>query len=211
MTTNVCRFAAAAVAVTMVVGLARLTQAGPPTDQVRARIDRVIQILQDPEMKKESKAAERRAAVRKVATEIFDFEETAKRSLGRHWQQRSPEERRQFVPLFTDLLEHAYISKIDQYQGEKVSYIGESIEGDLALVRTKIVTPKGSEVPVDYRMEQRDGHWKVYDVNIEGVSLVANYRTQFEKIIQTSSYQALIDKMKSKAFSAPGADKRAQR
>jgi phospholipid transport system substrate-binding protein len=204
-------FVTATLAGALVVACTATARAGVPTDQLRAHVDRVLQILQDPELKKESKAAERRAAIRKVANETFDFEETAKRSLGRHWQARTPEERRQFVPLFTDLLESAYISRLEQYQGEKVQYVGETVEGDLAVVRTKILTPKGSEIPVDYRLERRDGQWKVYDVVIEGVSLVANYRTQFNKIIETSSYQALVDRMKAKAFTAPGTERRAER
>jgi phospholipid transport system substrate-binding protein len=172
--------------------------AGIPTDQLRAQIDRVIKTVEDPDLKRESKATERRAAVRKIANETFDFPEMAKRALARHWQPRTPAERDEFVKLFADLLERAYVTKIENYGGEKIAYNGDTIDGDAALVKTKIVTKQGTDIPVDYRMLKRSDRWLVYDVIIEGVSLINNYRTQFNKIIQTSSYQALVDRMKSK-------------
>ncbi|MBI4256350.1 MAG: ABC transporter substrate-binding protein, partial [Candidatus Rokubacteria bacterium] len=135
---------------------------------------------------------------RRIANDIFDFSETAKRSLARHWQSRTPAEREEFVQLFGDLLERSYISKIELYGGEKIGYIGESMDGDLATVRTRIVTRHGSEIPIDYKMHHLGSRWLVYDVTIEGVSLVANYRTQFNKIIQTSSYAELVKRMKTK-------------
>jgi len=136
--------------------------------------------------------------VRRVADDIFDFQETAKRSLARHWQPRSPAEQAEFVRLFADLLERSYISRIELYGGEKIAYLRDELDGDQAVVRTRIVTKSGTEVPVDYRMLKRGERWLVYDVIIEGVSLVANYRTQFNKIIQTSSYAELVRKMKVK-------------
>ena len=178
--------------------------AGPPTEQLRVHVDQVIKILQRPELQGESKTMERRKAVREVANQIFDFQETGKRSLGRHWQNRTPAERTEFTQLFADLLEHAYISRIDQYSGENVKYVGESVEGDLAEIRTKILTKQGSEVPVDYRLLREGDRWRVYDVVIEGVSLVSNYRTQFNKIIQTSSFNDLIAKLRAKEFSKQG-------
>ena len=179
--------------------------AGVPTDQLKQNVDRVVKTLEDPALKGPDKTPERRAAVNKIASEIFDVPETAKRALGPHWQGRSQQERDEFVRLFGELLEASYISKIDRYEGEKVRYVGETAEGDQAVVRTKIVQKQGSEIPVDYRMHQRDGRWLVYDVVIEGVSLVANYRTQFNKIIQTSSYEELVQKLRSKAM-APAED-----
>ncbi len=193
-----CRVAAA---VALVIGLVlvRDVWAGTPTDQLRSQINRVVKTIEDPELRKESKNTERRTAVRKVADEIFDFTETAKRSLARHWLQRSPAERKEFVDLFANLLERSYISKIELYNGEKIAYLGDTIDGDQATVRTKIVTKQGSEIPIDYKMLRGPGdRWLVYDVMIEGVSLIANYRTQFNKIIQTSSYQELVHRMKAK-------------
>jgi phospholipid transport system substrate-binding protein len=178
--------------------------AGPPTEQLRVHVDQVIKILQRPELQGEGKRMERRKAVREVANQIFDFQETGKRSLGRHWQNRTPAERTEFTQLFADLLEHAYISKIDQYSGENVKYVGESIEGDQASIRTKILTKQGSEVPVDYRLLREGDRWRVYDVVIEGVSLISNYRNQFNKIIQTSSFNDLIAKLRAKEFSKQG-------
>jgi phospholipid transport system substrate-binding protein len=172
--------------------------AGAPTDQLRGQVDRVLKLLDEPELKAPNKARERRAAVRKVADDIFDFGETARRSLGRHWAARTPQERDEFVKLFGDLLERSYISKIELYGGEKIQYVSDKIEGDTALVQSKLLTKTGSEVPIEYRMLRKGERWLVYDVVIEGVSLVSNYRTQFNKIIQTSSFQDLVKKMKTR-------------
>ena len=172
--------------------------AGVPTDQLKTQIDRAIKVLDDLAGKKDTKVQERRTAVRKIANEIFDFGETAKRSLARHWTPRTPAEREEFVRLFADLLERSYISRIELYGGEKIAYVGETIDGDQAVVRTRLVTRQGTEIHVEYRMHLRDGKWLVYDVVIEGVSLIANYRAQFNKIITTSSYEELVKKMKTK-------------
>ena len=190
----------ALVALALVVSLVSVREgwAGPPTDLLRVQIDRVVKTLEEPDLKKEGKNRERRAAVRKIAEDIFDFTETAKRSLGRHWQPRTGAERREFVDLFANLLERSYLSKIELYSGERIAYLGDTIDGDQATVRTRIATKHGTEIPVDYKMYRHGDRWLVYDVIIEGVSLIANYRTQFNKIIQTSSYQELVRKMKTK-------------
>ena len=181
---------------TLVVGPE--TWAGPPTDQLRSQVDRVLKILRDPALQKDGRAPERGAAIRKVANDIFDFTELTKRSLGRHWQVRTPADQAEFVELFTDLLEYAYVSKIEMYSGEKVAFVGETLDGGVATVRTKIVTRQGTELPIDYRMYQRGDRWLTYDVAVEGVSLVANYRTQFNAIIQRSSYQELVKTLRAK-------------
>ena len=172
--------------------------AGAPSDQLKSQIDRVLKTLDDPELKKEGKARDRRTAVRKIANDIFDFGETARRSLGRHWQPRSAVERDEFVQLFADLLERSYISRVELYGGEKIQYLGDTVEGEQAKVQTKLTTKGGSDIPIEYRMHKKGDRWLVYDVTIEGVSLIANYRTQFNKIIQTASYQELVKKMKAK-------------
>jgi phospholipid transport system substrate-binding protein len=206
MATLGCRgFACAAVVALLVV--AAPAGAGQPTDQLRAEIDRVIAVLDDPELKKEENAAARRAEVRRIANEIFDFGETAKRSLARHWASRTPTEREEFVQLFADLLERSYISKIELYGGERVVYVGETVDRDQAIVLTKITTRQGTEVPIEYRMLKRGDRWLVYDVVIEGVSLVANYRVQFNKIITTSSYAELVKKMRAKQEEFYGPEK----
>jgi len=181
----------------LVVAVARPALAGAPTDQRKQHVDEVIRALSDANL--QGKPAPRRAAVRKISEDIFDYPETARRALGQHWNGRTPDEQREFVQLFADLLDRAYFSKIDRYQGEKVRYGTETINGDEAMVKTTIVTRAGgSEVPVDYRMHQAGGRWLVYDVNIEGVSLVSNYRTQFNKIVQTESYASLVQKLRNK-------------
>ena len=176
----------------------REAEAGAPTEQLRTQVDKVLKLLEDPTLKAPDKAKERRTAVRKLADEIFDFSETAKRSLGRHWAARTPEEREEFVKLFSDLLERSYISKIELYGGEKIQYVGDKTDGETAVVQSKLLTKAGGEVPIEYRMLKKGERWLVYDVVIEGVSLIANYRTQFNKIIQTSSFQELVKKMKSR-------------
>ena len=177
---------------------AGLATAGEPTDQVRSSVDQVIKIAQS-----QPDGPSRRAEIRRIANRLFDFEETAKRALGPHWQPRTPAEREEFVKLFSDLLEAAYVGKIDLYQGEKITYVSEMVEGDQATVKTRIVTKQGTELPVDYRLLREKDGWRVYDVVIEGVSLVGNYRTQFNKIIQTSSYEDLVKRMRAKDVSTP--------
>ena len=173
-----------------------VVRAGEPTDQLKIQLERVLKTVQNPEVKKEGRAAERRA-IRKIAEEIFDFDDTARRTLARHWAQRSPAEREEFVRLFSDVFEHAYLSKVELYQGERVTYLGDSVEAGVATVKTRFLTKQGSQLNVDYRMQRASsGRWLVYDVLIEGVSLVDNYRNQFNSVIQRTSYQELVRKLK---------------
>jgi phospholipid transport system substrate-binding protein len=179
--------------------------AGAPTEQLKAYSESVLKILEDPSLKPEDKRHERRAAVRKVAIEVFDVEETAKRALGRHWQGRTPDERKEFVDLFADLLENTYISKIDMYGGERLKYTHEKIDGDNAVVRANVVTRKGTEIPVEARMQKRGERWLMYDVLLENISLVGNYRAQFDQIIRTASYADLVKRLKDKRVDASDA------
>ncbi len=162
------RIVAVALACVVASAVAGPAAAGAPTDHLKGAIDRVIKTLEDPSLKGEGKAAERRHAVRKIADELFDFGEIAKRSLARHWQPLSEKQREEFVALFSDLLERSYIGKIELYGGEKIQYTNERVDGDYAIVTTKIITKNGTEVPVDYRMLKRGDRWLVYDVNIDG-------------------------------------------
>ena len=180
------------------VSVAGVATAGAPTEQLRRSIELVLKVVQDPALKAEAKAAERRAMIRTVANEIFDFAEISRRSLGPHWRGRTPAERQEFVRLFGDLLEHAYVTKIEGYSGERILYVNEHLEGDVATVRTKLVTKQGTEVPLDYRMFRQGDRWRAYDVLIEGVSLVANYRVQFNSIIRRASYQELVTRLRAK-------------
>jgi phospholipid transport system substrate-binding protein len=186
---------ALAFAVGMLAGPA---EAGVPTEQLKGATDRVLKVLQDAELKQPAKRDERRKQIRAIADQIFDWQETGKRALARHWQGRSPSEREEFSALFSDLIERSYISKIEQYSGERVEYVGETIDGDQATVRTKLITKSNTEIPIDYRMQKEGDRWRAYDVVIEGVSLVSNYRTQFNRIIQQSGYSELVNRMKTK-------------
>jgi len=165
-----------------------------PTEQLCEYTDQVIKILDDPALAR----GDRRAAVRKIAHEAFDVTETARRVLARHWQARTPAERDEFTQLFADLLERTYIARLDEYGGERIRYVGESIDGELATVRARIVTRAGTEVPVESRMVRRGERWLIYDVLIENVSLVANYRSQFDRIVRSSSYEELVRRLKQK-------------
>jgi phospholipid transport system substrate-binding protein len=197
------RYLVPVVLIGLAVGSPASARAGAPTEQLKASVDQIIKVLEDPALKPESRVRDRRAAIRKEAEGVFDFTETAKRALGRHWQALAEADRHEFTSLFTDLIERAYISKIERYSGERIAYTGEVVDGGLATVRTRFVTKQGTEIPVDYRMQQRGDRWLVYDVSVEGVSLVNNYRTQFDKIIQTSSYAELVRKMKSAELAQP--------
>ena len=199
------RVARAVLACVLVVAVGPSAWAGPPTDQIRTRVDRIVKVLEDPELQKESRSTERRSVIRRVANEIFDFREISQRSLGRHWQARTPAERAEFVALFGGLLSDMYISRIEAYSGERILYVGEAVDGDYVSVRTRIVTKQGTEIPVDYRMFQREDRWRVFDASIEGVSLVANYRAQFNSVVQRSSYQDLVTRLKTRQDESPGA------
>jgi len=172
--------------------------AGAPTDQLREYTEAVVKVLEDPTLKADDKKPERRAAVRKIATEVFDVQETARRALGPHWQQRSPQERQEFVQLFADLLEQTYISKIDLFGGEKLKFTDEKVDGDNAVVRAKVLTKQQTEVPVEARMLRKGDRWLIYDILIENISLVGNYRAQFDRIIRTSSYEDLVKRLRTR-------------
>jgi phospholipid transport system substrate-binding protein len=194
-------------AILLVLAVAPVAPGAPtgPTEQLKASIDGVLQILDDPAFKPEAKLAERRKAVRRITDEIFDFEEMAQRALGQHWRTLTADQRKEFIPLFADLLDRAYMSTIERYSGEPIRYTGERVEGDFAVVSTKIHTQQDTEIPVAYRMLRHGDRWLIYDVSAEGVSLVSNYRTQFNNIIRTSSYDALLKRMRSRIeeFRAP--------
>jgi phospholipid transport system substrate-binding protein len=176
--------------------------AGVPGDQVRQTADKVLAILKDPQLKGESKKNERRDKLKEVIYQRFDFTEMARRSLGSEWRRRSPEEQKEFVKLFTGLLERAYLDNIESYNGEKFRYLKEQEDNNHAQVDTKIIDNKGQEFSVNYRLHKVNGDWKVYDVVIEDISLVNNYRSQFNRVLATSSYEELVNRMKGKTLSA---------
>lgn len=167
-----------------------------PSDDVKKTVDEVVRIVASKEMKQNDQ--KRRQALKKTISLVFDYSEMAKRSLGKHWNQRTPDEKKRFAELFATLLENSYAGKIESYNNEKIVYLKELIDGDHAEVKSKVVTAKRDEFTLDYRMLNRNGKWMAYDVVIEGVSLVSNYRTQFNKIISNGGYTQLVKKLETK-------------
>jgi len=177
--------------------------AGEPTNQVKQTVDAVLEVLKNKELKKPEKTEQRRAKIRAIVGERFDFDEMAKRSLAQHWKKRTPEEQKEFVPLYSDLLENAYIKKIEKYEDEKILYVDEKTEGTYASVKTNIITSKEVQIPIEYRLLRKDSKWAVYDVVVEGVSLVNNYRNQFNSILRSGTYEELVKRMKNKTLKEP--------
>ena len=182
----------------LVLSSVSFAQAGA-TAQVKGTIDKVLEILRDPALKAPDKAEVRRKKLKEVIYPRFDFLEMAKRSLGMHWRNRTPKEREEFVSLFADLLERSYYKTLESYTDEEILYTKEQVEDKFGLVVTKIVSQKENiDIPIEYKLLRQDAQWLVYDVVIEGVSMVSNYRSQFNRIIETSSYAELVKRMRVK-------------
>ena len=175
-----------------------LSYAGAPTDLMKATIDEVLRILRDKELKEPSRAAERRQQLERVVGARFDYQEMSKRALGAPWNTLSDQEKQEFVALFQTLLTNSYADKIESYSGEGVQYLNERVEKDYAEVRTKVLSGK-TDIPLDYRLINRADDWRVYDVVVDGVSLVNNYRGQFTKILRATSYADLVDQFRKKS------------
>jgi phospholipid transport system substrate-binding protein len=193
----------AVIGLAMALSLPAILQAATPTESVRETVDNILAILKDPALKGEQKKKERREKLKEVIYRRFDFTEMAKRSLGSEWRRHSPEEQKEFVQLFRELLENAYLDKIESYNGQEVRYLKERVDNNYAEVDTKLVDNKGQEFSIVYRLYNSGGDWKVYDVVIEDISLVNNYRAQFSRVLAKSSYAELVDRMKKKQISAP--------
>jgi phospholipid transport system substrate-binding protein len=174
-------------------------RAGVPTEQVRQTADQVLSVLQDSRLKSADKQKERREQIRQIVASRFDFGEMAKRSLGSNWQKGNNDEQRQFVQLFTELLEKSYADQIESYDGEKIVYGRENVSQDQADVDTKILTKKGEQISVNYKLRSAGNDWKVYDVVIENISLVNNFRSQFNRILANASFAELLRKLQSKS------------
>lgn len=183
------------------LGIANQIFAGEPTDSIKQTTDKVLLILSDPTLKSPNKTKERRSLILKAVDERFDWEEMARRSLARHWAQRTLEEKKEFVMLYKELLERVYMDKVEGYTWNKIIYEGESLDRDYGSVKVKIYTPKDQAINVEYRLLKKGNTWLVYDFVVEGVSLVNNYRTQFNDIIVKSSYKELIKRLKAKTGS----------
>lgn len=170
-----------------------------PGKVLMTAIDKGLIILKDPSLKGDGKTQERRQKLWKEIAPMFNFEEMSKRTLGRYWRKRSPEEKKGFVELFTKILKDTYVGQTDAYSGEKVVYQKEKQDDSYATVQTKFITSSGTEIDVDYRLINNQGKWGIYDVIIEGVSMVNNYRSQFYSILSKSSYEKLLQMIKKKA------------
>jgi phospholipid transport system substrate-binding protein len=197
-----------ALAAWLLVAGAMAAPVASPRDVVQSAVNRVIVTLQradvdtDPSPTKRFTIEQRRVEIRRVANDLFDFQEISRRALSRYWTARSAEERAEFVRLFTDLLARSYIGRIEAYSGEKIVYTGESVDGQFATVRSKVITRRNTETPLDYRLQLKDGQWKVYDILIDNVSFVSTYRSEFSRIMQRESYAALIDRLRKQSVDA---------
>jgi phospholipid transport system substrate-binding protein len=165
--------------------------AGELADRVKEATDKLIEIFSDQKLDAPEMEEKRDRMTREAVDEVFDWEAFSRRTMGRQWRRLSPDEKKEFVSLFEQFLERTYLYKIKHYSGESMVFLNEEIDGKYGKLEAKIITENGMDVPVDYRMIKKDGTWFVYDVHIEGVSLVNNYRTQFNNILTKSSYSEL--------------------
>jgi phospholipid transport system substrate-binding protein len=177
---------------------ARSANAGEPLDVVKGAADRAIQVLKDPKLLPKDKRKERVDRLKEVLEPIFDFEEMAKRSLGPHWRRRTPAEQQEFVKIFQEFIEKVYSDKIDLYEGEKIVFGKETLDQDFAQVESNVINNKGESFSIVYRLRRADGKWKVYDAVVENISFINNYRSQFDRVINSSSYEELVKKLKEK-------------
>jgi phospholipid transport system substrate-binding protein len=186
---------------TLCLGFSRFAQAGEPLELVRSAIEKAVQILKDPGLQAKDKKRERIDRLRTALAPIFDYDEMSKRALGAHWRRRTPAEQEEFVVAFRDFLERIYSDKIDLYGGEKVLFGRETIDTDFAQVETTIISLKGEEIAVVYKLRRENGKWKVYDAVVENISLVNNYRSQFDRVISSASYEELLKRLREKVDS----------
>lgn len=186
-------------AVVLLIGDALVIAAETPTDAVRTTFEKVVRVLKDEDLKQPGRRQERLNRLEQAIGERISYWELSKRSLGPKWKELSEKERQEFVGLFAQLLRDVYADRIFQYTDEQVEYLSERLDGDYAEVKTNL---RGSKVnvPVSYRMINQAAVWKVYDVVVDGISTVSNYRGQFTKILQTSSYETLLERLRKKTF-----------
>jgi phospholipid transport system substrate-binding protein len=173
--------------------------AGEPLDQVKQTTDKILSILNNPSLRVAGKAEEQKGLIWKAIDERFDWEELSRRSLGPHWTKLNSEDRKEFINLYSTLLRRAYLNRVDDYSGENVRYEQERIDGDYAVVEVRVLTRIGKEIPATYRLKRNGAVWRVYDIWVQGVSLVNNYRAQFNSIIVRSSYGELVRLLKQRA------------
>ena len=174
------------------------SRAGGPTDQLRGTVDKVLTIVRSSHSTSKAQMEAQRAQLVEVIYPRFDFTEMAKRSLGRHWAGRTPEEQREFVTIFAAMLGRSYADNIESYTSQNVLYTRESEDQNYAQVDTKIVTENRPPLSINYKLQSVDKVWKVYDLVIEDISVVNNYRSQFNRVIARSSFEELVRVMKEK-------------
>ena len=193
------RLIASMVALGLLTGVAG---AGEPLEKIRETVEDVLAVLADETLQMPENQAARRERLRQAVYQRFGFEEMARRSLGRHWRDLNDEQRQGFVALFSDLLERSYVGKIESAgTGSRVEYTRETIDDEgFASIQSVVTNPLDSQIEVEYRLLQRDASqpWEVYDIVIEGVSLINNYRTQFNNIIHRTSYEGLVKQLRLK-------------
>jgi len=175
-----------------------LVWAGGPMEGIRTTTERILEVLSDPGLEGSEHRAERRRRIREAVDERFDWEAISRSALSIQWRNLGAEEKDEFTGLFSTLVERTYMDRLEDYSGEEVIYLDTETSGTRAKVRVKIVTRKNQEIPVEYRLRRGDGDWLVYDILIEGVSLVKNYRVQFNDILTKSSYAELLERLKAK-------------
>jgi phospholipid transport system substrate-binding protein len=175
-----------------------LAAAGEPTEGIRSAINQGVEILNQSKLAK-TERAETIGRLKTIVYPMFDFAEMARRSLAFYWKRLDPHQQNTFVAAFTELLEKTYADKIDLYEGQKVAYTGETMDSQYATVNTKIVSKNDQAFSADYKLRRVEGKWKIYDVVVEGISLVNNYRAQFSRVIERSSFEELIRSMQQKA------------
>jgi len=189
-------------ALVLLTGQDVVMAAETPTDAIRTTFEKVVHVLKDQELKKPGREQERLNRLEQAIGERFSYWELAKRSLGPKWKELSETDQQEFVALFTHLLRDVYTSRVFQYTDEQIEYLNERLDGSYAEVRTNL---RGSKVnlPVNYRLMNQSGEWQVYDAVVDGVSMVSNYRGQFSKILQTASYETLLERLRTKTIQRP--------
>ena len=187
----------------LVFGTPALALAGEPSDQIRQTTDKILAIVEAPALKGPDKDAERQKQMRAAIDERFDWAAMARSALGKNWRDLSEAQRTEFTGLFSELIEKNYMTQVESYSGEKILYKGDKVDGIYGVAEVVILTLRGTDIPVSYRVLKKGPAWLVYDVSIEGVSLVNNYRSQIGTILNSSSYATLIAKIKAKIAAAP--------
>jgi phospholipid transport system substrate-binding protein len=186
-------------ALAVVLTIVPAARASGPAAELSMQIDRLVGILEDPALQGDAQRDDRRLAVRRVVEDVFDFDETARRALGRHWDERSAEERATFVRLFTALIDRAYLSRLDGFESGRIVVVADEVDGPRAVVRLHVLTGGSSPLPVDLHLLRSGDRWRVWDARLEGASLVSSYRAQFQKVIQSASWEELLRRMGTRA------------